>query len=62
MGLRTCLRREAARQAGGQKGLTTGRHALVEKKKGKYRLRDYAERGVEDAVLRTGWVYRRTGG
>jgi putative DNA methylase len=29
----------------GQKGLSTGRHALVEKKKGKYRLRDFTERG-----------------
>jgi putative DNA methylase len=34
----------------GQKGLSTGRHALVEKKKGKYRLRDFTERG-EDAKL-----------
>jgi putative DNA methylase len=29
----------------GPKGLSTGRHALVEKKKGKYRLRDFTERG-----------------
>lgn len=29
----------------GPKGLSTGRDALVEKKKGKYRLRDFTERG-----------------
>ena len=34
----------------GQKGLSTGRHALVEKKKGKYRLRDFAERGEEEKL------------
>jgi putative DNA methylase len=34
----------------GQKGLSTGRHALVEKKKGKYRLRDFTERGEEEKM------------
>nr|BAL53121.1 adenine-specific DNA methylase [uncultured Gammaproteobacteria bacterium] len=34
----------------GPKGLSTGRHALVEKKKGKYRLRDFAERGEDDKL------------
>jgi putative DNA methylase len=34
----------------GQKGLSTGRHALVEKKKGKYRLRDFAERGEDEKL------------
>lgn len=34
----------------GQKGLSTGRHALVEKKKGKYRLRDYTERGEDEKL------------
>ncbi len=34
----------------GQKGLSTGRHALVEKKKGKYRLRDFTERGEEEKL------------
>jgi len=34
----------------GQKGLSTGRHALVEKKKGKYRLRDFTERGEDDKL------------
>ncbi len=32
----------------GQKGLSTGRRALVEKKKGKYRLRDFTERGKDE--------------
>ena len=34
----------------GQKGLSSGRHALVEKKKGKYRLRDFTERGEEEKL------------
>jgi putative DNA methylase len=34
----------------GQKGLSTGQHALVEKKKGKYRLRDFTERGGEEKL------------
>jgi len=34
----------------GQKGLSTGRHALVEKEKGKYRLRDFTERGEEEKL------------
>jgi len=34
----------------GQKGLSIGRHALVEKKKGKYRLRDFAERGQDEKL------------
>ena len=34
----------------GQKGLSTGRHALVEKKKGKYRLRDFTERGEDEKL------------
>ncbi len=34
----------------GQNGLSSGSRALVEKKKGKYRLRDFAERG-DDAKL-----------
>jgi putative DNA methylase len=34
----------------GQKGLSTGRHALVEKKKGKYRLRDFTERGEDEKM------------
>ncbi|MGC8732805.1 MAG: DUF1156 domain-containing protein, partial [Halothiobacillaceae bacterium] len=34
----------------GPKGLSTGRHALVEKKKGKYRLRDFAERGDDEKL------------
>jgi putative DNA methylase len=34
----------------GQKGLSTGRHALVEKKKGKYRLRDFTERGADEKL------------
>jgi len=34
----------------GQKGLSSGRHALVEKKKGKYRLRDFAERGQDEKL------------
>jgi putative DNA methylase len=34
----------------GQKGLSTGRHALVEKKKGNYRLRDFTERGEDEKL------------
>jgi putative DNA methylase len=34
----------------GQKGLSTGRHALVDKKKGKYRLRDFTERGEDEKL------------
>jgi putative DNA methylase len=34
----------------GPKGLSTGRHALVEKKKGKYRLRDFTERGEDEKL------------
>jgi putative DNA methylase len=34
----------------GPSGLSSGARALVEKKKGKYRLRDYSERGKEDAL------------
>jgi putative DNA methylase len=34
----------------GQKSLSTGRHALVEKKKGKYRLRDFTERGADEKL------------
>lgn len=34
----------------GQQGLTGGNYALVEKKKSKYRLRDYAERGEIDKL------------
>ncbi len=34
----------------GQHGLTTGHNALVEKKKGKYRLRDFSERGSNDKL------------
>ena len=34
----------------GQHGLTGGNDALVEKKKSKYRLRDYAERGENDKL------------
>jgi putative DNA methylase len=34
----------------GPKGLSTGRHALVEKKKGKYRLRDFTERGADEKL------------
>ena len=34
----------------GQHGLTGGNHALVEKKKGKYRLRDFSERGADKAL------------
>ena len=34
----------------GQKGLSSGRHAFVEKKKGKYRLRDFAERGQDEKL------------
>jgi putative DNA methylase len=32
----------------GQHGLAGGNHAMIEKKKSKYRLRDYAERGEND--------------
>lgn len=34
----------------GQKGLSNGRHALIEKKKGKYRLRDFTERGEDEKL------------
>jgi putative DNA methylase len=34
----------------GQQGLTSGNDALVEKKKNKYRLRDYADRGENDKL------------
>jgi len=34
----------------GPKGLSTGRYALVEKKKGKYRLRDFTERGADEKL------------
>ena len=34
----------------GSSGLSSGVHALVEKKKGKYRLRDYKERGDDDRL------------
>jgi putative DNA methylase len=34
----------------GQKGLSTGRHALVDKKQGKYRLRDFTERGEDEKL------------
>ena len=34
----------------GPHGLTTGSNALVEKKKGKYRLRDFNERGSDDKL------------
>ena len=34
----------------GPHGLTTGTNALVEKKKGKYRLRDFSERGSADKL------------
>ena len=34
----------------GQNGLSTGSRALVEKKKGKYRLRDFAERGDDEKL------------
>ncbi|MBN2381436.1 DUF1156 domain-containing protein [bacterium] len=34
----------------GQNGLSTGNRALVEKKKGKYRLRDYTERGDDEKL------------
>ena len=37
----------------GQNGLTNGSRALVEKKKGKYRLRDYTERGSDDDIGKT---------
>jgi putative DNA methylase len=34
----------------GPQGLSTGSHALVEKEKGKYRLRDFAERGQQEKL------------
>jgi putative DNA methylase len=34
----------------GQNGLSSGSRALVEKKKGKYRLRDFAERGDDEKL------------
>jgi len=34
----------------GQNGLSSGSHALVEKKKGKYRLRDFTERGDDEKL------------
>ncbi|HJY81530.1 MAG TPA: hypothetical protein VKK81_10665 [Candidatus Binatia bacterium] len=34
----------------GQRGLSSGSRALVEKKKGKYRLRDFTERGCDDKL------------
>lgn len=34
----------------GQRGLSAGAHALVEKKKNKYRLRDFAERGHDQKL------------
>jgi len=34
----------------GQHGLSTGRNPLVEKQKGKYRLRDYTERGKDEKL------------
>ncbi|HLC42035.1 MAG TPA: DUF1156 domain-containing protein [Methylomirabilota bacterium] len=34
----------------GPKGLSTGSRAMVEKKKGKYRLRDFAERGDDEKL------------
>ncbi|MHC5055012.1 MAG: hypothetical protein ACYTKD_09890 [Planctomycetota bacterium] len=34
----------------GQQGLSAGMHALVEKKKGKYRLRDFTERGDHEKL------------
>jgi putative DNA methylase len=34
----------------GRNGLSTGSRALVEKKKGKYRLRDFAERGEDEKL------------
>ena len=34
----------------GQLGLSVGKHALVEKKKGKYRARDFTERGDNDKL------------
>jgi putative DNA methylase len=36
----------------GPSGLSSGTRALVEKKKGKYRLRDFAERGGDDHLGR----------
>ena len=37
-------------QAGGQNGLSSGSRALVEKKKGKYRLYDFTERGDDEKL------------
>jgi putative DNA methylase len=34
----------------GPRGLSAGSRALIEKKKGKYRLRDYSERGADDRL------------
>lgn len=34
----------------GQRGLSSGSRALVEKKKGKYRLRDFTERGSDERL------------
>ena len=34
----------------GQRGLAGGNHAMIEKKKSKYRLRDYTERGENDKL------------
>jgi putative DNA methylase len=34
----------------GPRGLSSGSRALLEKKKGKYRLRDYTERGADDRL------------
>ncbi|MBI3796683.1 MAG: DUF1156 domain-containing protein, partial [Deltaproteobacteria bacterium] len=34
----------------GQRGLSSGSHALVEKKKGKYRLHDFTERGQDEKL------------
>lgn len=34
----------------GPNGLSTGSRALVEKKKGKYRLRDFTERGADEKL------------
>ena len=42
--------RGSAAQAGGRQSLATGRNPLVEKKKGKYRLRDFAERGDDEKL------------
>jgi putative DNA methylase len=42
--------RGSAAQAGGRRGLATGRNPLVEKKKGKYRLYDFTERGDDEKL------------